>query len=50
MTVIAPDVTSFDHSEFTRADKMSVVGERMTQESIAQLRSMLAKLDPKLFG
>jgi predicted acylesterase/phospholipase RssA len=47
--VLAPDVTSFDLSEFTRADEMAVVGERTTQESIAQLRSMLAKLDPKLF-
>jgi len=48
--VIAPDVTSFDLSEFTRADEMSVVGENATEASIGQLKSMLAKLDPKLFS
>lgn len=47
--VIAPDVTSFDLSEFTRADEMAVVGERTTNESIHQLKAMLAKLDPRLF-
>jgi predicted acylesterase/phospholipase RssA len=47
--VIAPDVTSFDLSEFTRADEMAAIGEKTTQESIAQLRSMLGKLDPKLY-
>jgi predicted acylesterase/phospholipase RssA len=48
--VVAPDVTAFDLSEFTRADEMAVVGERTTEESIASLRSMLTKLDPKLFA
>jgi hypothetical protein len=48
--VIAPDVTSFDLSEFTRADEMAVIGENTTNESIPQLKGMLAKLDPKLFG
>ncbi|EMI19778.1 Patatin domain protein [Rhodopirellula maiorica SM1] len=47
--VIAPDVTAFDLSEFTRADEMSVVGETTTNESIKQLKAMLAKLDPQLF-
>ncbi|MEQ8788939.1 MAG: cyclic nucleotide-binding and patatin-like phospholipase domain-containing protein [Pirellulaceae bacterium] len=48
--VIAPDVTMFDLSEFTRADEMSVVGETTTRQSIDQLRGMLAKLDGKLFS
>jgi len=47
--VIAPDVTSFDISEFTRADEMAVIGERTTEASIAKLRKMLNKLDPQLF-
>jgi predicted acylesterase/phospholipase RssA len=48
--VIAPDVTSFDISEFTRADEMAVIGERTTDESVQQLKGMLSKLDPKLFA
>jgi predicted acylesterase/phospholipase RssA/CRP-like cAMP-binding protein len=48
--VIAPDVTSFDISEFTRADEMAVIGERTTTESVHQLKGMLSKLDPKLFA
>jgi predicted acylesterase/phospholipase RssA/CRP-like cAMP-binding protein len=48
--VIAPDVTSFDMSEFTRADEMAVIGECTTNESIDQLKGMLSKLDPKLFA
>jgi NTE family protein len=47
--VIAPDVTSFDISEFTRADEMAVIGETTTNAAIAQLRKMLNKLDSKLF-
>ena len=47
--VIAPDVTAFDMAEFTRADEMAVVGETATDASIAKLRSMLSKLDSKLF-
>jgi predicted acylesterase/phospholipase RssA len=48
--VIAPDVTAFDLSEFTRADEMAVVGELATNEGIRRLKGMLAKLDPMLFG
>ena len=48
--VIAPDVTSFDISEFTRADEMAVIGESATNESIHQLKGMLSKLDPQLFA
>src|ERR1700760_863230 len=47
--VLAPDVTSFDISEFTRADEMAVIGEATTNANIAKLRTMLNKLDPQLF-
>ncbi len=48
--VLAPDVTSFDISEFTRADEMARIGEATTKTSVAKLRKMLNRLDPKLFG
>jgi predicted acylesterase/phospholipase RssA/CRP-like cAMP-binding protein len=48
--VIAPDVTAFDMSEFTRADEMAVIGERTTNESVHELKGMLSKLDPNLFA
>jgi NTE family protein len=47
--VIAPDVTSFDISEFTRADEMALIGEKTTNATAANLRKMLNKLDSKLF-
>ena len=48
--VIAPDVTSFDLSEFTRADEMAVIGEDTANASVHQLKAMLSRLDPKLFA
>lgn len=48
--VIAPDVTSFDISEFTRADEMAVIGEETTNATVHQLKAMLSRLDPKLFN
>jgi NTE family protein len=48
--VIAPDVTSFDISEFTRADEMARIGETTTNAAVASLRKMLSKLDSKLFA
>jgi NTE family protein len=48
--VIAPDVTSFDISEFTRADEMASIGERTANDAIPMLRKMLVKVDPKLFA
>lgn len=48
--VVAPDVTMFDITEFTRSDEMAEIGKRATEESIVQLRSMLVKLDSKLFS
>jgi hypothetical protein len=40
----------FDISDLTRADEMAKVGERTTDDSVSQLKRMLSKLDPKLFG
>jgi hypothetical protein len=48
--VVAPDVTAFDITEFTRADEMAVIGENTTNASVHQLKAMLSKLDPKLFA
>lgn len=47
--VIAPDVTSFDLSEFSRADEMAVIGVRAAEELITRIRLMLNKLDGELF-
>jgi predicted acylesterase/phospholipase RssA/CRP-like cAMP-binding protein len=47
--VIAPDVTSFDISAFTRADEMARIGEATTNATVGDLRKMLHKLDPRLF-
>ena len=47
--VIAPDVTSFDLSEFTRAEEMARIGEETTNATIGNLHKMLHKLDPELF-
>ena len=47
--VIAPDVTSFDISEFTRADEMARIGEATTNATVTNLLKMLSKLDSKLF-
>jgi predicted acylesterase/phospholipase RssA len=47
--VVSPDVTSFDISEFTRADEMAIIGERTTNANVGNLLRMLSKLDSKLF-
>jgi hypothetical protein len=47
--VVAPDVTSFDISEFARVEEMARIGEATTDASVAKLRKMLGKLDAKLF-
>ena len=41
--VIAPDVTSFDISEFTRADEMATIGKATTLATIGELRTLLAR-------
>ena len=47
--VIAPNVTSFDISEFTRADEMARIGEATTATTIGDLHKMLHRLDAELF-
>ncbi|XZE19521.1 patatin-like phospholipase family protein [Pirellulaceae bacterium SH449] len=47
--VIAPDVTEFDISAFTRADEMALVGERIVSDQIQSLKAQLRLLDSKLF-
>ena len=46
--VIALDVTSFDISEFTRADEMATIGESTTNDTLGDLRRMLHRLDATL--
>jgi NTE family protein len=48
--IVAPDLTSFDLSEFTRAEEMTLIGETTTNAAVDELNRMLGKLDPKLFG
>jgi hypothetical protein len=47
--VVAPDVTAFDISEFTRADEMALIGEMTMNATVSRLSQMLTKLDSKLF-
>lgn len=47
--VIAPDVTSFDISEFTRAEEMARIGQEATAGRIGDLQKMLHRLDGELF-
>jgi predicted acylesterase/phospholipase RssA len=47
--VIAPNVTSFDISEFTRAEEMARIGEATTAASVGGLQKMLHRLDAELF-
>ncbi len=48
--VIAPDVTGFDITEFTRAREMATIGAAKTIESIPKLKEYLAEFDNELFG
>lgn len=48
--VITPDVTSFDMAAFTRADEMADIGAEAADSSVHQIKQMLSKLDPQLFG
>jgi NTE family protein len=47
--VIEPDVTQFELSAFTQADKIAAVGEQATLAAIDSIRAMLHRLDPQLF-
>jgi predicted acylesterase/phospholipase RssA/CRP-like cAMP-binding protein len=47
--VVAPDVTGFDISEFTRADEMAAIGRETMGSEIMDLRKRLRLLDPAMF-
>ena len=46
---VAPDVSEFDLTDFTKACEMAAVGYQTTQAALPQIRSMLHKLDAELF-
>lgn len=48
--VIAPDVTAFDISEFTRADEMAAIGADVAFAQGEALKSQLRRLDAGLFS
>ncbi len=48
--VIAPDVTAFDISEFTRADEMAAIGADVASAQGEALKSQLRRLDAGLFS
>ncbi len=48
--VIAPDVTAFDISEFTRADEMATIGADVASAQGEELKSQLRRLDAGLFS
>lgn len=47
--VIAPDVTGFDITEFTRADEMAAIGSETALAAVPKLKDMLSTFDPQLF-
>ena len=47
--VIEPDVTPFELSAFGRTREIAAVGEEATRSVAATIRTMLHRLDPKLF-
>lgn len=47
--VIAPDVTGFELTEFTRAREMAAIGEAAALEEVPKIRRLLHRMDPQLF-
>lgn len=47
--VIAPDVTGFQLTEFTRAREMAAVGDAAALEEVPKIRRLLHRMDPQLF-
>ncbi|HYH69194.1 MAG TPA: patatin-like phospholipase family protein, partial [Urbifossiella sp.] len=47
--VIAPDVTGFQLTEFTRAREMSAVGDAAALAEVPKIRQLLHRMDPQLF-
>ena len=48
--VIEPDVTSFDLTEFSRADELAEIGYRTTLNELPRIKELLERLDSKLSG
>jgi NTE family protein len=47
--VIEPNVAGVDLSDFARTRDLADVGERAAVESMSDLKTLLSKLDDKLF-
>jgi NTE family protein len=47
--VIEPDVTGFDLTEFLRSEELAAVGDAAAAEEVPKIRTLLHRLDPKLF-
>lgn len=47
--VIEPDVAGVDLSEFSKTNELAIAGEQAARESMPRLRSLLSKLDDRLF-
>ena len=48
--VIEPDVTSFDLTEFSRADELAAIGYQSTVDALPRVKELLGKMDGRLFG
>ena len=47
--IVAPDVTGFDLTEFTRSDELAAIGAETTENAIHEIRKSLTRMDPQLF-
>jgi predicted acylesterase/phospholipase RssA/CRP-like cAMP-binding protein len=47
--MIAPDVTGFDLTAFTRAKEMAAIGQAAGLDAVPKVRQLLTRLDPHLF-
>ncbi len=47
--VIAPDVTNYELTAFTKTDELADIGERATRDMLPQINQLLHKLDSQLF-
>ena len=48
--IIAPDVSKFEATEFTRTSEMADIGYQSTVEALPRIREILTNLDSDLFG
>jgi NTE family protein len=47
--MIAPDVTGFELTAFTRTQELAAIGEEAALEQIPNIQRLLARLDPQIF-